>query len=266
MIRKVFSMAILYLAPTVALPASFSTSIQILAVTACSTSTFGPAQPPDIVGSESVSSGPCYIYGPLPESESATATVNPWNPLQISGSASSVNGQNNGAASAAATYLDTVMLKPPSGYTGGGVKVGMTDSYNMDLLGVTQSALGEASVDLAIPVVNALSLPIPPLDSAYTVENGRYRGELNVNFSIASCPCSFEFEADGVAEVDGNSMIGDFQDPLAIDVPAGWTYTLASGATLETATPESGTTFELTGLGLVLTGSFRRCWKRKARA
>jgi hypothetical protein len=253
--KWIFSVALLVFGAALAVASPFSTIIAGGATTECGASggTFGPEQPPLGVGSDSISSGPCVVLGVL-QSASASASVNATGTTsQIAGSAAS---QGVGAvAGASASYSDTVTLNSPQINFTGGVNVIISDAYTLDLSGVGSAvgAGGEVEIALAILGINGLQAPVSDRAFQGALTNGTYTGQLNVNFSISSCPCNFLFQLSGDADV-ASGVSADFQDPIVITLPPGWTYTLASQTVGAVATPEPGTSLGLTGFGLLTIG------------
>jgi hypothetical protein len=262
--QKLIRMGLFWVVPGFALANSFGTNILANATTECGgSSTLGPEQPPLGVGHASVSSGPCVFALVFPMSASASASVDLLGTSsEIEGSALSMGVGSLGGSSA--TYFDTVTLNSPLIDYTGSVSVGVADAYTLDLSGVSGLAAGQSSVALGILSINGLQAPVSYRASRGVVSDGAYSGQLDVSFSILSCPCSFVFELTGEAEA-ANGVSADFNDPVVIALPDGWTYSLASHQTGGTvAAVEPGSLFEL-GLGVIVIGAVGAGFSRNPR-
>jgi len=160
-------------------------------------------------------------------------------------------------AGAQATFFDTVdLISPIIDYTGG-VTVIAGDAYDLSVSG--SAKFHPASADITFSILSINGEPVPsPATYQQTVSqdaNGSKSGNLSIEFTILACPCSFVWQATGLASSGGGSS-ASFHDPFFLDLPPGWTYTLASQQAV-TTTPEPASLL-LTGVGLLAVALLRR--------
>jgi hypothetical protein len=98
----------------------------------------------------------------------------------------------------------------------------------------------DASVTFSVVSINGepVSSPATYQQMVSQTSDGSYSGNLSVEFTILACPCSFEFQVEG-SVIGGGSSSGSFHDPFFINLPDGWSYTLASQEAVSTPEPSS---------------------------
>jgi hypothetical protein len=167
-------------------------------------------------------------------------------------------GGNAGYANA--IFFDTYDLDPPSIHYKGGVNVVAGDAYILNISGTQSVPFSGSDASLTYSVTSINGVPIKTKNlPRYTntvkkgLADGSYSGTLFVSFKIKACPpgCSFGFMEGGVAEAVGNSSASFTNDAIFIDLPPGWTYTLASQEIISTPEPA---TFWLVGVATLLVG------------
>jgi hypothetical protein len=137
----------------------------------------------------------------------------------ISGSASSTVGA---VGEASAIYFDIATLLPPSGSTNSSVTVGFGTEYTLTTTGTLP---GEATASILI----AANGQVPhSIISSSSLNNGTISGLLFAgDITVNNCPCTVPFEIEGEAGT-ANDASASFSDPVFFNLPAGWTFVLAS--------------------------------------
>lgn len=245
-----FPIAVLSFAQSAAASAVFGSSASAAAGTLCGTQ---DSEGPALLGAAGLvdaSSGPCTIAGTLGRQGSAVSEANIGGVWDVHAQAYATN--DGSTASADVAFYDSVTLNSPLINYTGGVNVVAGDTYTLD---VAAPSGGSATAFLRYNVVEINGNPAPAnyQDSVTQSSSGIYTGALSVDFNIGPCPCSFEFLVTGHVDASMSGAPGNahatIHDPLFIDLPAGWTYTLAS----QSATPEPSPLL-LTAVGMVLAG------------
>jgi hypothetical protein len=256
--RTLFAIIALSL-PSLALEASeFGGSIFGGASTCAGADTFGPQDAVLGGATNNANSGPCTIpnVGTWSASPSASVDLFGISP-EIQGEATTTGTLVLGltaaaAAGASATYFDTVHLISPRINSTGGVDVIAGDTYNLSVSGSGQFHAASADITFSVISINGEPAPSPATYQQMISEtsDGTYSGNISVAFTILACPCSFVFQVDGSAAAGGGST-ASFNDPFFLELPPGWTYTLAS--------QEAATAPELSSLVLVASGMVSFC-------
>jgi hypothetical protein len=128
----------------------------------------------------------------------------------------------------------------------------VADSGDLDGTGV-------ASITISIPTVDDVPLTLPIEDSRVETD-GELSGTFSEEFTILGCPCDFVFDVQGSAHASNGGSAG-YHDPFFVDLPPGWSYTIASA---ESATPEPGSLALVVGGVLLIAAGLRRrraSWK-----
>ena len=245
MLRNLFAVAALFL-PGLAQASEFGGSIFGGAATCAGADNFGPENAVFGVAADSANVPACTIphIGTFTASASASVDLLGVTP-EIQGQATTTGPLIIGitAASTAgvtATYFDTVYLISPMINFAGGVDVVAGDSYSLNISNSAPTHLMDGSITFSVVSING-----EPVSSAATYQqmvsensDGSYSGNLSVEFTILACPCSFEFQVEGLLSGGGSSS-GSFHDPFFINLPDGWSYTLASQEAVSTPEPSS---------------------------
>jgi hypothetical protein len=268
MLRKLFLIVALCL-PWLALASEFGGMIFGGASTCAGADTFGPQNPVLGVATGSAASGPCTIpkIGTFTASASASVDLLGVSP-EIQGQATTTGPLIGGftaaaAAGVTATYFDTVHLISPVIDFRGGVDVVAGDSYSLNISNSAPLHPMDASVTFSVVSINGepVSSPATYQQMVSQSSDGSYSGNLSVEFTILACPCSFEFQVDGTVSGGGSSS-GSFHDPFFINLPDGWSYTLASQEAVSTPEPNS---LALVALGMIaFCGMLRRMKTHRA--
>jgi len=190
-------------------------------------------------------------------SMAATAKANPDTPPLIAVVASSTG--TGAFASARATFDDFLTITPPFGLTALDAPLRITAPYLLTLSepgGSNGAALVQLTVD------------IYAFREAHLTDPGAASGTLDTGeITIPNCPCVIEIL--GTVAVQGqNGAGGTARDPFMIELPEGWTYTLASEQQAQAgAVPEPGS-LVLVGSILLAAGMerFRRTRRTKSLA
>jgi hypothetical protein len=156
-----------------------------------------------------------------------------------------------GGGGVISTYLDTVTLHPPPGFTGSGVTFGIVTNYDIEL-----SQAGSTLVRMELEVPDFDKHPVVQLGDVSAHVTGLLSAE---GLTFVRCPCSTIFAVSGEAEAGIGTgdpeAFARFRDPVNFVLPEGWTYTLASQ---EAATaPEPGT-LAFVAIGLISVGVVSR--------
>jgi hypothetical protein len=244
MLRNLFAVAALFL-PWLAQSSEFGGSIFGGAATCTSADNFGPENTVLGVAADSGNSA-CTIphIGTFTASASASVDLLGVTP-EIQGQATTTGPLILGitAASTAgvtATYFDTVHLISPMINFAGGVDVVAGDSYSLNISNSAPTHLMDGSITFSVVSINGEPVSSPATYQQMVSENsdGSYSGNLSVEFTILACPCSFQFQVEGLLGGGGSSS-GSFHDPFFINLPDGWRYTLASQEAVSTPEPSS---------------------------
>jgi hypothetical protein len=238
--------------PAAASPLTFGSSVAAAAGTACGRQdSVGPTLL-GATGFVDASSGPCTVVGTLGAQGSAVSGASIGIHWDVSGQAFATN--YGSSANADVVFFDTVTLNSPLIHYTGGVNVIAGDTYTLN---VTAPDGGGATAFLRYQVVEINGNPAPASyqDSVTQTSSGLYKGALRVDFNIGPCPCSFEFSVIGHVNADLSGVPGNasatFHDPLYIDLPPGWTYTLASDSAIPEPSPLLPTAIALVVGGLM---------------
>jgi hypothetical protein len=202
------------------------------------------------------SSGPCFPSLPSENDLSIVIANGSMSRGKVSSSAIVIAQGDHASTSARVTADDVLYIKPPlgSGILNAGLRVEMSYILSLDGGGGATAELivGTFPYILAdhIAFVNTLS----PGTEDGTLDSGL--------LLIQSCPCSVAIEEE--IYVSAKNGTASAVDPLTIELPPGWTYTLASDAGL-TSVPEPGTLVPI-GCALIAAGMcFRRLRRNLAR-
>jgi hypothetical protein len=186
------------------------------------------------------------------------------NPLggifDVSGSATTTSLGT--AARSDAESFALVTLLPPAVDFDGSVTVIAGVGYDIVAdSGDSDEGAGVASITISIPTVDDVPLTLPITDSR-VVTDGELSGTFSEEFTILGCPCDFVFDVQGSANASNGGSAG-YHDPFFVDLPPGWSYTIASDES-PAAAPEPGSLVLFGGGILLLTaGSSRRRASRK---
>ncbi len=168
-----------------------------------------------------------------------------------------VGGGSGGASHS--SYMDTITLHPPPGSSDSGVKFGVAANYTLTVGGAggPDGALGVAEIDLQVPLFEFSK-------SGVNGVNGTLPGLLDSGsgFIFAQCPCVFSLTLLAQAAA-ANGASASASDPLTLELPPGWTYTLASQQVA--STPEPGPLFSVGGALLALGAYLLRSMSERPR-
>lgn len=248
-----FAISALWIAKPAAANPFYGSTVSASATTQCGA--------PDSIGPTAVgaagfvdaASGPCVVVGTLGAQADAVSQASIASLWNVSGQAYATN--YGSTASADFAFYDSVTLNSPLINYTGGVDVVAGDNYTLNL---AAPAGGNANAFLRYTVTTINGAPAPPSYQDFILQSssGIYTGALNVAFTILACPCSFEFLVTGHVNAAMSGAPGQafatVHDPLFIDLPPGWTYTLDSQSA-GPATPEPSTLL-LAGAALILAG------------
>ena len=268
MLRNLFWIVALFL-PSLALASEFGGSIFGGGATCGGANAFGPEDAILGVAADSANIPSCTIphIGTFTASASASVDLLGVTP-EIQGQATTTGPLIIGisaasTAGAQATYFDTVHLISPSINFAGGVDVVAGDSYSLNISNSAPSHPMDGSITFSVVSINGEPVSSPATYQQMVSQNtdGSYSGNLSVEFTILACPCSFEFQVEGLLSGGGSSS-GSFHDPFFINLPDGWSYTLASQEAVSTPEPS---TWALVALGLTaFCGMLRRMKTHRA--
>jgi hypothetical protein len=138
-------------------------------------------------------------------------------------------------AIAEAHFDDFAIIRPPFNSTVLDATFSITSDYSLDLSLPTLSSTGGASV--------ALTLPLYAFKQQQLTNTGSLSGVLDTgDITVVGCPCAVEI-LGSVTVRGSNGGGGSAKDPFTINLPPGWTYTLASEeqAGAVAPAPEPGT-------------------------
>jgi len=243
MSRNLFALVVLFL-PGLAQASEFGGMIFGGGATCGGADTFGPEDAILGVAADSTNIPSCTIpkIGTFSASASASVDLLGVTP-EIQGQATTTGPLIIGVSAAStagaqATYFDTVHLISPSINFAGGVDVVAGDSYNLNISNSAPPHLMDGSITFSVVSINGEPVSSPATYQQMVSESsdGSYSGNLSVEFTILACPCSFEFQVEG-SVIGGGSSSGSFHDPFFINLPDGWSYTLASQEAVSTPEP-----------------------------
>lgn len=155
------------------------------------------------------------------------------------------------SATVRATYDDFATISPPLGLSALDATLSVTSPYFLSL-SLPDGSSGVASITLTVALYASLENHITTAgDSSGTLNTGE--------ITVPNCPCTIEIL--GAVSVQGaNGGGGSAKDPFTINLPEGWTYTLASEQQAQaSAVPGPGS---LVMVGSVLAaGGIGRLWQ-----
>jgi hypothetical protein len=128
------------------------------------------------------------------------------------------------------------------------------DSYDLNVRVGPKSA-ASAAISFQIGDIDGNPQTFGPFSRHVLTSTGSAVGQISEEFTILSCPCSFSFAIRGRANANGDASATARDDPFFVQLPPGWTYTLASqqGAAIPepTSLALTLTTLGVAGIGLI---------------
>lgn len=124
---------------------------------------------------------------------------------------------------------DTITLNSPLINYTGGVDVVVGSNYTLDVAFVNSLNAASSQVSFNVPVINGTPVTFPAQGQQMLNHNGHLTGQIQDEFTILACPCSFTLLVMAQASADDGAL-ADATDPFFIQLPPGWTYTTSSQA------------------------------------